>query len=110
MYTPHNVCSALCTPAATTGHDEWYFMQRTGDRKWHICVGYSLGGIMLMALPAASDHSIVVGFIVLTLVIVFSLCPNGPLLALASAGGEGPALPLNLAVVRTTSFALHALC
>lgn len=56
---------------------------------------------MLLALPAASEHSITMGFVVLTLVIVFSLCPNGALLALASAGGEGPALPLNLAVVRT---------
>lgn len=56
---------------------------------------------MLLALPAASEHSITMGFVVLTLVIVFSLCPNGPLLALASSGGQGPALPLNLAVVRT---------
>jgi hypothetical protein len=54
---------------------------------------------MLLALPAASNHSIVAGFAVLTLVIVCSLSPNGTVLALASAVSEGPALPLNLAVV-----------
>lgn len=54
---------------------------------------------MLLLLPAASAHSIVMGFLGLTLVIVLSLCPNGALLALASSGGKGPAMPLNLAVV-----------
>jgi hypothetical protein len=65
-----------------------------------VCILYSLAGVMLLLLPAASEHSIVVGFIVLTLVIVFSLAPNGALLAMASSGGAGPAMPLNLAVVR----------
>lgn len=64
---------------------------------------------MLVALPVASDHSVVAGFTVLSLVIVFSLAPNGALLALASARGEGPALPLNLAVVRTAHSALNLL-
>ena len=78
-------------------------MQKTKDRKAYISASYLAGGIVTMLLPAASSHSVVAGFIALTAVIVLALCPNGPLLALASAKGAGPALPLNLALFNSVS-------
>ena len=78
-------------------------VQKTKDRKAYICAGYLAGGVVTMLLPAASAHSVVAGFITLTAVIVLALCPNGPLLALASVKGSGPALPLNLAVFNSVS-------
>jgi hypothetical protein len=53
---------------------------------------------MLVLLPFASSVGVVPGFLALTAVIVLVLCPNGCILALASAAGQGPALPLNLAL------------
>lgn len=73
-------------------------MQRTRDRKAYIGAGYVAGGAVTLLLPAASAHSVVAGFAALCAVIVLALCPNGPLLALASAKAAGPALPLSLAL------------
>lgn len=89
---------ALYHQYAAPGHWHAARMQRTKSRKAYIGAGYVTGGIMTLLLPAASAHSVFAGFAVLTAVIVLALCPNGPLLALASAKGAGPALPLNLAV------------
>lgn len=61
-------------------------------------VAYGAAGLLCALLPVFSNMGVVAGFICLTLVITLSLCPNGCLLALASAEGQGPAMPLNLAV------------
>lgn len=72
--------------------------QRTKERRWHIAAAYVAAGTLCALLPAVSGLGAAAGFVCLTLVIALSLCPNGCLLALASAAGQGPAMPFNLAV------------
>jgi MFS family permease len=73
-------------------------VQRSHDRKCHIAVAYAIAGLVCALLPVFHRAGVVAEFIALTVVIVLCLCPNGCLLALASAAGRGPAMSLSLAV------------
>jgi predicted MFS family arabinose efflux permease len=73
-------------------------LQRTNDRRWHTSLSYFAAGLACALLPVFNGFGVVPGFICLSFVIVFSLCPNGCLLALASAKAQGPAMPISLAL------------
>lgn len=73
-------------------------MQRTGDRRWHVCLGYAAAGILCIVLPTLNGLGFIPGFVGFCAVVTFTLCPNGVLLALASAQARGPAMPVSLAL------------
>jgi hypothetical protein len=51
----NHVKCLLCNCLAVQGVPR---MQCTEDRKWHSRISYTFGGFLLLALPAASNHSI----------------------------------------------------
>ena len=59
---------------------------------------FGLAGLVCCFLPLFNRLGVVAGFIALSVVITFSLCPNGCLIAFASERGSGAAMPLNLAL------------
>jgi MFS family permease len=70
----------------------------TGERPFHVGIPYFISGLLFLTFPLAAHHSVVVAFVILTLVIIGVNSAGGVCTALASAVASGSSVAVSLAV------------